>query len=193
MKLASEKESLRERVLAAGRALPAAAWRDGSLRVQERVLGLPAFQRARVVALYASLPSEPDTALLFERARADGKRLLFPGYALGAPELREVRDLSELAPGPRGIRHPPRGPAAAPGEADLFVVPGVAFDRQGHRLGRGQGFYDRLLAGRAPSSTSVGLCFDHSLLERIEPEPHDVPVDYVAAPSGLFERPGSQR
>lgn len=169
------------------------ARREASLCAEERVLDLPEFARARVLALYAPLPSEMDTALLFERGRAGGKRVVFPGYAFGEPELREVRSLDELRPGARGIRHPPAGMAIPPEDVDLFVVPGMAFDREGMRLGRGQGFYDRLLARRSAASTAVGLCFDHALLDRLEPEPHDRPVDYVAAPSGLFERPGRNR
>jgi len=187
------KARLRSQLRETGREVGEEARREASRLAQERLLALPELGRAAVVALYAALPSEPDTGLLFERLRAAGKRVVYPGYAFGEPELREVRALDELRPGARGILHPPAGTTVAPEQVELFVVPGMAFDRHGHRLGRGQGYYDRLLARRSPASTAVGLCFDFALLDELTPEPHDVPVDYVAAPSGLFERPGRSR
>ncbi len=190
----AEKEKLRAQVREAGRALSDRAKREASRRLQERVLALPEYAAARVVSLYAPFPSEPDTERLFAQARAAGKRVVFPGYASGGPDLRELSDLADLREGSRGgLRHPPPGPAVPPEQVDVFVVPGMAFDRAGRRLGRGQGFYDRLLAKRGASSTAVGVCFDHALVEPLEVEPHDLPVDYVATPSELFERPGRKR
>jgi 5-formyltetrahydrofolate cyclo-ligase len=170
---------------------------EASNQAQERIVVLPEYESAEIIALYSSLPTEVGTDLLFRRARADGKRVVFPGYAEanGAPELREVTEIAELEPGPHGFLHPPHEARVPVAQVSLCIVPGLGFDRRGWRLGRGKGYYDRLLAGRRPRSHIVGLCFEHALLDHIEAEPHDVAVDYVATPSELWRaaRPGNTR
>ncbi len=190
----TSKDALRAQMLERARAATPDERQADSRRIQSRVLALPAFAEAKVVALYAPFLTEPETALLFSGARAAGKVAVFPGYAeQGEPELREVRDLSDLASGRHGFAHPRPGSPVQAAAVDLFVVPGVAFDREGNRLGRGGGYYDRLLAAARPGAVRVGLCFDPALVERAVPEAHDVPVDYVATPSALWARAGQAR
>ncbi len=188
----ADKAALRLWLLDRARALSAEERAEASSRVQDRLLALSAFAAARVIALYAPLPAELSTERLFARARAAGKTVVLPGYADREPELRAAGEPAELTERRHGFLQPPPGPAVPAAEVDLFVVPGVAFDRGGRRLGRGQGYYDRLLAAARPDAWRAGVCFDHALLPRLPAQPHDAPVDYVATPSALL-RTGQRR
>ncbi len=109
---------------------------------------LPAWQAAPAVLAFAALPDEPDTLPLLRAALAAGKRLYLPRVAGKALETVPVRDLAALAPGAYGIREP-AGPAAPLPPGALALVPCLAMDAHGVRLGRGGGYYDRFLAGFA--------------------------------------------
>ena len=155
----------------------------------ERLRSLPELSSAGTVELFAPLQSEPDVFPLFFELRALGARVAFPGYHGGpaAPELRLAADESELSVGEHGFRHPRPGRAIAVSEVDLFLVPALAFDRRGHRLGRGLGYFDRLLAGRRAGSLAVGVVFSFGLVDRLPSELHDRPVDLVATPEELVD------
>jgi len=164
--------------------LQRAAW---SMDLQRRVVELPAFAAAKTIALYAPLRAEPDTRALWEAAREAGKRVLLP--ALGdadRPELRLAGRPAALVMGRLGFPEPAQGESIPAAEVDLFVTPGLGFDRQGHRLGRGKGFYDRLLASRRVGCTLIGITFEVLLVERIDPEPHDVAVDVVITEKAAY-------
>jgi len=142
---------------------------------------LPAWKTARAVALYVPMGAEVDTAELALRASAAGKRVAWPrlresGLALGFASCEP----SDLVAGPAGTREPPS--AAAPAlleELDLVVVPGVAFDEEGRRLGRGRGHYDATLALLPERTVRVGLAFELQMVERVPCEAHDVRLDAV--------------
>ncbi|MDR0937736.1 MAG: 5-formyltetrahydrofolate cyclo-ligase [Mediterranea sp.] len=138
----------------------------------------PLFGAARVVLLYHSLADEVDTSGLLARWLGR-KRVLLPVVVDGAElELREYRGEERLATGRFGIEEPTGEAFTDYPAIDLAVVPGVAFDRQGHRLGRGKGYYDRLLP-RLTQAYKLGLCFPFQLVERVPAEPSDVPMDEV--------------
>ena len=101
---------------------------------------------------------------------------------------RQVKNLTtEIVIGKFGVRGPAASCAEIPlARFDLVLVPGVAFDWHGHRLGRGKGFYDRILA--AASGVKCGVAYDFQLLEEIPTEPHDAPVDFIATPSRCVRR-----
>ena len=98
----------------------------------------------------------------------------------------EVDDLAALSKGAFGLLEPKGGLTASVADLDLMVVPGVAFDRTGHRLGYGKGFYDRELHATGFSGVLIGFCFEFQLLDRLPAESHDVPVDYIVTEQGLF-------
>jgi 5-formyltetrahydrofolate cyclo-ligase len=165
--------------------LQRAGW---SVAIQRRVIDLPAFAAAGTVALYASFGAEPDTRALWEVARQAGKRVVLPAVGAGdQPELRLAGRPEALVLGQLGFQEPARGDGIPASEVDLFVTPGLGFDRRGHRLGRGKGFYDRLLAGRRAGSTTIGLTFEELLVPELEPQPRDVAVDLVVTEKAAYE------
>lgn len=132
---------------------------------------------AHTVLLYHSLPDEVDTHD-FIRRWAGQKRILLPVVKGEDLELRPYTGDNCLAEGAFHIDEP-TGPAFTDYVAiDLAIIPGVAFDRQGNRLGRGKGYYDRLLP-RLENTYKIGLCFPCQLVDRIPAEAHDVKMDEV--------------
>ena len=146
--------------------------------IRQSISSLPRWQDARVVAAYAALPGEPDlrpldwigekTVLL---PRVDGEDLVF----------HAVSDATQLKSGSFGVMEPDAAkcPAFDPREAEIIFVPGLAFTAEGLRLGRGRGFYDRLLAALPPDILRVGVCFPPQIVTDIPCEPHDEEVDVV--------------
>jgi 5-formyltetrahydrofolate cyclo-ligase len=175
----------------AGRAgLSSSARSEASGRIAERVEGLLP-DRPRAALAYAALPDEVDVSPLVGRLRASGVRIAYP-RACGAGEmtLHWVDDEAALTPGYCGILEPPVGAArAAPDEFDLVLVPGVAFDESCCRLGRGGGFYDRLLPQVGPGALVVGIAFDEQVVGAVPREPHDALVDVVVTPTRVLRRP----
>ena len=147
--------------------------------IRDRLIAIESWRAARTVLLYAPLPDEPDMFIL---PRGD-KRFCYPRYHTdrGYGSAR-VDDPAELTPGKFGVLEPdssiPEMPAS---EVDLILLPGVAFDQDCYRLGRGRGFYDRWLLTLPGGKIGVG--FDHQLLDRVPREPHDVKLDGVIVPS----------
>ena len=190
-RLAAAKRALRREAAAArdavsDRAAAAAAARG-------HLSALPAYRKAAVVLWHVSMPSELATAPAIEAALSEGRRVAVPwcdGDELG---LWRIESLSELAPGVWGIPEPPaarRGDPErrVPPEAiGLVVVPGLAFDRRGRRLGHGKGYYDRLLA-RSPA-VRAGLCFEAQVFPEVPAGPRDAAMDYVVTEEGAFRVP----
>lgn len=143
-------------------------------------MSLEAFTQARCIALYAPIRNEVDTGLLFDEARRLGKRVLYPRVCGEAMRFHEVTDAACLEQGAFGILEPcATGAGYPPDEADLIVVPGVAFDTTGHRIGFGKGYYDRCLFRLGKTPVLVGLCHDFQLLEQIPSEGHDIRMQYL--------------
>jgi 5-formyltetrahydrofolate cyclo-ligase len=140
-----------------------------------------------IVALYAAKGSEVETAQLDEHARARGFRVVYPRMVDGQRELafHEVaRD--ELVPSRLGLLEPrPDAPAIALSDIAAFVIPGLAFDRQGGRIGWGRGYYDATIA-RAPHALRVALAFECQVLERIPREAHDMAVHVIITEVGTY-------
>ncbi|HJV36553.1 5-formyltetrahydrofolate cyclo-ligase [Geomonas sp.] len=172
------KGTLRTVTLAKRRELALELAAEKSLALQKRCLALPEFKRAKTVALYAAVQREVDTALLAETALDAGKTVLFPAVIDDDLEFRRVRSLADFAPGRFKIPEP-IGESCRITEADVIVVPGVAFDCCGRRIGYGKGYYDRSLHLLEGSGRLVGFCYDFQLVEEIVGEPHDVTMDLI--------------
>lgn len=184
MNLREEKRKLRQEILAKREAIPAGARLEKSQRIAERLLAWLPYQRARTVLLYAGVRSEVATEELVERSLAAGKQVLMPRCL---PETRElllvpISAWEELKPSFYGLLEPPLPAELHPVQPDLVVVPGVAFDTSGYRLGYGGGYYDRLLEG-LNRPTTVGLAFEVQIVPLVPREAHDVPLDFVVTES----------
>jgi 5-formyltetrahydrofolate cyclo-ligase len=179
--LQDEKRRLREQVIAHRARLTPAERDDASRRIADRVAALDAFAAARTVALYAPIGAEVDTAEIARRAHADRKALAWPRLPSGRLALEFAAcDPDRLVAGPHRTREPPPGAPALPPEGiDLVLVPGVAFDAAGQRLGRGRGHYDATLAAMPRRTARVGLCFEVQLVSRLPSEPHDARLDAI--------------
>lgn len=181
------KKSLRSELLARRRALDHPLWQDASTAAQLRLITMEAFQRAACIALYSPVQQEIDTGLLFSKARADAKRVLYPLVCGITLEFIEVIESGQCTPGAFGIPEPCQtGKDQSLEEVDLIVVPGVAFDLQGHRIGFGKGYYDRCLDQLSQHTTVVGLCHDFQLVDRIPAEGHDIRMQYIVTDKRLI-------
>jgi len=190
-RVAAEKAALRRRLLADRARLSPDQRAAAGRALRDAVLELPQVQMAGTIAAYYSLSSEPDTHGLVYALWKRG------GYVL-LPLLRPDADLDwasyegpdSLRPGPRGLAEPaepPRGMDAV-ARADLVVVPALAVDRGGVRLGRGGGSYDRALARVAPGIPTIALVYDGELLDEVPADDHDQRVRLVARPSAGITR-----
>ena len=153
---------------------------EASMAIRDTLTELACWETADTVLLFAPLPDEPDTLVL----PWEGKRFCFPRYnADQGYEAAEVAEADELVPGKFGVLEPPpKALHIPPEEVDLALVPGMAFDEECYRLGRGRGFYDRWLP--ALSGLKLGLGFAHQLIRLVPREPHDVQLQGVIMPSG---------
>ena len=158
--------------------------RHASEQVCERLRQQEIWRQARSIAFFAPRADELDIRCLLEEALAQGKVVGLPQYQ---PQSRTYRacqvttPLSALSPGAFGILEPDaQSPVLAINQLDLVLVPGVAFDRSGRRLGHGRGFYDLLLAD--VQGLKCGLAFDEQVLDYIPVEAHDVLLDCIVTP-----------
>lgn len=158
------------------------------MRLREAALAVPELAAAGTMAAYVSLPEEPGTRALLSALHGRGVRVLLPVLlAAGDLDWAAYEGPAALTPGRWGLLEPggPRLGSAALAEADVVLVPGLAADRCGHRLGRGGGSYDRTLARLPPQRLTVVLLFDEELLDHVPVEAHDVRVRAALTPSGL--------
>ena len=146
-----------------------------SAEICRRVTDAQRWQEASCVLLYYPMADEVDVRPLVAAALQDGKRVLFP--VVKGDDLQLVAYSSETRRGAFGIEEPIGEPFTKLDEVDLVVVPGRAFDRQGHRLGRGRGYYDRLLPQL--SAHRLAVCFPCQIVDNLPYVPHDAQMDEV--------------
>jgi len=186
------KEDLRKRLRARAREAAAARREEDSAQARALLARQRVWREAKAVLFYAPLPDEIDLLPLLERALAEGKAVALPRYQAnaGGYAAYQIENFSrDCAPGKFGIPEPAlRCPMMALNRLDLTLVPGVGFDAAGHRLGRGKGHYDRLLAEVA--GTRCGVGFDQQMAPEIPVEPHDVVMNCILTPTRWMEIPG---
>jgi 5-formyltetrahydrofolate cyclo-ligase len=181
--LREAKLAMRREVLARRDGLEARARDAASRAIGERIAALSSFGDARTVLLTLAYRSEWDTLPLLRAALAAGKTLAVPRVDASARmlSLHVLRDpAADVAPGYRGIPEPREdSPRIAAQDIDWVLVPGVAFDHGGHRLGYGGGFYDRLLPLIRAGAPRVAGAYDAQLVERVPAAPHDLTIDAI--------------
>jgi 5-formyltetrahydrofolate cyclo-ligase len=188
--VAGRKAELRTRLLAARAARPAA---ERALAGRLVTAALAArLARRPVVAGYVPTAEEPGAGPLPAALAAVVGRLLLPVVPDRGRELAWAAYDGRLAPGRFGLAEPPgpRLPAATLGTADVVVLPALAVARDGTRLGRGAGYYDRALLLARPDALLVGVVFDDELVDELPAGEHDRPVSAVVTPSGGWEELG---
>lgn len=174
------KDDVRRWMRELKRAHTAQELKEMSTDVCGMVMSGALWQNAGTVLLYHALPDEVDTQLLLEDALLSGKRVLLPKVKGDDLVLCEYTGPESLMVGAYGILEPDgRSAVCEDSMIDLAVIPGMAFDRQGHRLGRGKGYYDRLLCNL--KAYKMGVCFPFQLLEQLPHEEHDVRMDGVVS------------
>lgn len=163
----------------------------------------PIYQQAKTVMWYIHCRSEVRTQSALLDELETGKRMVIP-YCTKDEQghnklgLWWLEDFAELVPGMWGILEPPQqrwgelGKEVAPEQLDCIMVPGVAFDRNGGRLGNGAGYYDRLLKSVRADAVLIGVCFESQLIEQVAMDAHDVAMDIVMTEKNLYAGKGRQ-
>ena len=181
------KAVLRERVLAGRRDRSPAARATAAAAVSTALLA--GLARVRVLAAFVPEDTEPGAGRLPAAFTQLGARVLLPVVPESGTELRWAVDTGRLAPGRFGLLEPvgPRLGPTAVGTADVVVVPALGVDRDGTRLGRGGGWYDRALRHARPGAVVVALVFDDEFVDRLPALEHDRPVTAVVTPFGGWQ------
>lgn len=152
---------------------------DLGSRAQSRLVQQAWFAEAKLIALYSSIRNEVDTWNLFDAAISLGKRVVFPRIDDGQMVFVEVESQRDFCSGTFGVLEPVGTKVVPVCCIDLIVVPGVAFDRGGFRIGFGKGYYDRALENRPLSCRLAGLGYAFQLEDNIPREAHDVSLDWL--------------
>jgi 5-formyltetrahydrofolate cyclo-ligase len=185
----SEKIRLRDRVRAFRRQLDP-AWKAAASRaIISRLESLPAFQLAQTIHTYVSWQNEVENHDLIRRLLQEGRRVAVPKIEPSGRQLQHyfITEFAELQPGAFGILEPvpDQSRIALPEEFDLVLVPGIAFDHFGNRLGLGKGYYDRFLAHIR--ALKIAPAFAFQIIEKVPAEPHDQRVDMIVTEKGVIE------
>jgi 5-formyltetrahydrofolate cyclo-ligase len=152
-----------------------------SKRAQEFLINSKEFKSAKVIGAYYAFGSEVKTDLVIEQARAFGKKVALPSVEGGSLAFYELSSGKYLVKGRFGIMEPlPYGPVD---RIDLLVIPGIAFDKKGYRLGYGKGYYDKFLAGK--KVFSIGLGYSFQLLESLPSGEQDKKLDAITTEDGI--------
>ncbi len=181
------KRSIRSRFLAERKSCPQALCHAASREIQQRFLNSSLFREAGCLALYSAIHNEVLTDVVADRALEVGKTLAYPHTGEDSLEFVRVRTLADLAPGKFGVLEPQDGERLALEKLDLIVVPGVAFDLSGHRLGYGRGFYDRALSVCRADCARVGFAYDFQLVTALPAAQHDKRLSALVTESRILD------
>lgn len=170
-----EKKLIRSRLLSRRDSLATREVRELSHLIQERAVRL--MNQVQRIGLYAPIRNEVQTDELFEWLQREGKEVAYPKVHGKRFEFLKVKSREQLVPGQWGIDEPSEGVKIPLKELDLIVMPGVAFDARGGRIGFGQGYYDRELVSF--TGLKVGLAYDFQIVETFSHEEHDLECHYI--------------
>ena len=173
-----DKKALRAQIRAQKRAMTEGQIAEKSAALAEQFFASPLYRAAKTIYGYLPYNQEVRTVPMLERALADGKQVAVP--KVYGEEMRFIllTDLTAVECGYAGIPEPIADAPIAQDPTALVLMPGLAFDPQGNRMGYGGGFYDRFLE-QERSHPTLALCYDFQMLPHLETEEHDIPVDVV--------------
>lgn len=172
------KQELRKSIRTRKRAMTEEEIVEKSKLLAEKFLSSTAYQNAKTIYGYLPYNQEVRTVPMLEQALRDGKKVAVPKCYGDEMKFLYLDDLALVEKGYAGIPEPIADEPVADDETALVLMPGLAFDPQGHRIGYGGGFYDKFLS-REPNHPTLALCYDFQMLPKLETEEHDIPVDYV--------------
>jgi 5-formyltetrahydrofolate cyclo-ligase len=194
--LKKAKKSLRASVLAARDAMPEALRQSAAKAIIERVAALPVYQNAASVMTYMSFGTELDTHGFFDRLLRDGKMAVLPRADRTTKQLslHRVKGRDDLVAGVWGILEPKDDLPTVPiTQIDMLLMPGVAFDRKGNRLGYGAGFYDRMLSAAGDKKpVRVVAAFDEQVVDAVPHDDTDRRIHILVTSTFILEIPESQ-
>jgi 5-formyltetrahydrofolate cyclo-ligase len=177
------KSQIRKQIRQAIAALGDQTIKEKSRAAAARLIGLPEFQSAGTIMVYLQIPHELETLGIVNAVLAAGKTLLSPVVLPGIKTMHAGKlqgpDDPDLITSDYGIREPIHSPPWPIDQIDFIVVPAMAFDLHGNRLGRGGGYYDRFLSQPGLHAFKCGLAFEEQLLPSVPTHKHDIPVDAV--------------
>ena len=173
-----DKQALRKEIRDKKRAMTEAEIVAASQRLAELFVASEAYRQAKTIYGYLPYNQEVRTVPMLQHALADGKRVAVPKCYGDEMRFIYLEDLSQVEKGYCGIPEPIADEPIAEDETALVLMPGLAFDPQGHRMGYGGGFYDKFLE-KEPNHPTIALCYEFQMLEHLETEAHDIPVDTV--------------
>ena len=173
-----DKKELRRCIREQKRAMTAEQIEQASRQLAEKFFACQQYQSAKTIYGYLPYNQEVRTVPMLEQALADGKRVAVPKVYGDEMRFIYMDDLTKIEKGYAGIPEPIADEPVADDPAALVLMPGLAFDSQGHRIGYGGGFYDRFLAQETQHPT-VALCYSFQMLPELETEEFDIPVDCV--------------
>ncbi len=179
------KKYIRKRLINKREALTEEERKRLSEGIVKNLLSLRSLMEADKVLMFCPHRGEPDITPLFSWALQKGKILLLPKVEGQELKLIRVEDYTNLSPGAFCILEPLEGDEVSPEEVGLSLIPGVAFDKEGYRIGYGKGYYDRLL-GRI-GGLRVGVCYEFQILEEVPRDDWDMPVDLVVTEEKIYQ------
>ena len=173
-----DKTELRRMIREKKRAMTAEEIETVSARLGELFAESFYYQNAKTIYGYLPYNQEVRTVPILERALREGKRVAVPKIFGDEMKFIYISDFSKVEKGYAGIPEPIENEPVADDSSALVLMPGLAFDPEGHRIGYGGGFYDKFLE-REPQHPTVALCYDFQMFPKLETEEHDIPVDCV--------------
>jgi 5-formyltetrahydrofolate cyclo-ligase len=182
------KELLRQNFKTLRAQVPQLAAMAASLALWSQLKLQPQFNNARRIAAFAPTKTEINITPVLEGILNLNKELYLPktDEAQKMIQFHAIKNLKELVPGPFSILEPPFTAVLEPNQIDLILVPGLAFDRRGHRLGYGHGYYDRLLNLISPKCFSIGIGYSFQIVEKIPDAQHDIPLKALLTEKSFF-------
>ena len=173
-----DKKQLRKEIREKKRAMTEAQIEEKSRRLGQLFADSELYRKAKTIYGYLPYNQEVRTVPMLLRALADGKRVAVPKVYGDEMKFIYLDDFSAVEKGYAGIPEPVADEPVADDETALVLMPGLAFDPQGHRIGYGGGFYDKFLA-KEPNHPTLALCYDFQMLPELKTEEFDIPVDQV--------------
>ena len=173
-----DKKALRRQIREQKRAMTQAQIEEKSRLLTQQFLASQLYRQAKTIYGYLPYNQEVRTVPMLEQALKDGKQVAVPKVYGDEMKFIYLTDLSRVEKGYAGIPEPVADGPVAEDPTALVLMPGLAFDPQGHRIGYGGGFYDKFLASE-PGHPTLALCYDFQMLPQLQTEEFDIPVDLV--------------